>query len=246
MFENKVVLVTGASGGIGECIAKKFAADGAKVAAHYNSNEEAAKALKEEIEAAGGICEIFQCNIVANDQVRDMVDDIVAKLGGLDVLVNNAGVALDARIHKMPEEYFDKTMAINVKGTWNTCQHVIPYMMEQGRGAIVNISSISGVVGNIGQSAYSSSKAAVNAMAKTLAKETAGNGIRVNSVAPGFIEVGMSKQVPEKLKERIVSGIPMARTGKGEEIADAVMFLASDKASYITGQVLQVNGGWDM
>lgn len=246
MFENKIVLVTGASGGIGKCIAKKFAADGAKVAAHYNSNEAAAKELKAEIEADGGVCEIFQCNIVDNGQVKTMIDDVIAKLGGLDVLVNNAGVAMDARIQKMPEEYFDKTMAINVKGTWNASQHAVAHMIEQGSGAIVNISSISGVIGNIGQSAYASSKAAVNGMAKTLARETAGKGVRVNSVAPGFIEVGMSSQVAEKLKERIVSGIPMGRTGKGEEIADAVMFLASDKASYITGQVLQVNGGWDM
>ena len=246
MFKGKSVLVTGASGGIGQCIAKKFAEEGAKVAIHYNSNKESAEAVKKEIEAMGGLCEIFQCDIRDNGQVKEMIDGVVEKLGGLDVLVNNAGVALDARIHKMPEDYFDKTMAINVKGTWNATQHAVPLMTAQGSGAIINISSISGVIGNIGQSAYSTSKAGVIAMAKTVARETASKGVRVNAVAPGFIEVGMSSQVPEKLKEKLVTEIPMGRTGKGEEIADAVLFLASDKASYITGQVLQVNGGWDM
>ena len=246
MFKGKTVLVTGASGGIGKCIAKKFAEEGAKVAIHYNSNQVSAKAVKADIEAAGGVCEIFQCDIRNNEQVKDMLGKVVETLGGLDVLVNNAGVAMDARIHKMPEDYFDKTIAINVKGTWNATQHAVSYMRENGGGAIVNVSSISGVRGNIGQSAYSSSKAAVIAMAKTVAREGADKGIRVNAVAPGYVEVGMSEQIPDKLKDMLLSEIPMGRTGKGEEIADAVLFLASDRASYITGQVLEVNGGWNM
>lgn len=246
MFKGKTVLVTGASGGIGKCIAKKFATEGANVAVHYNSNETSAKAIKADIEDAGGVCEIFQCDIRDNGQVKDMIDKIIDKFGRLDVLVNNAGVALDARIHKMPEEYFDKVMAINVKGTWNATQHAIVHMREQESGAIVNISSISGMRGNIGQSAYASSKAAVVAMAKTVAREAASKGIRVNAVAPGYVEVGMSEQIPDKLREKLVTEIPMGRTGKGEEIADAVLFLASNRASYITGQVLEVNGGWNM
>ena len=246
MFKGKTVLVTGASGGIGKCIAKKFANEGANVAVHYNSNQASAQAIKGEIEQAGGVCEIYQCDIRDNQQVKEMIDKIIVKFGQLDVLVNNAGVALDARIHKMPEDYFDKTMAINVKGTWNATQHAVAHMREKNRGAIVNISSISGVRGNIGQSAYSSSKAAIIAMAKTVARECATVGVRVNAVAPGYVEVGMSEQIPDKLKDMLLAEIPMGRTGKGEEIADAVLFLASDRASYITGQVLEVNGGWNM
>ena len=246
MFKGKTVLVTGASGGIGQCIAKRFAEEGAKVAIHYNSNKESAENVKKELEAMGTTCEIFQCDIRDNAQVKAMIDDVVSKLGGLDVLVNNAGVALDARIQKMPEEYFDNTIAINVKGTWNATQHAVPIMTAQGSGAIVNISSISGIIGNFGQSGYSSAKAAVIGMAKSVARETAAKGVRVNTVAPGFIQVGMSAQVPEKMRDKLVAEIPMGRTGKGEEIADAVLFLSSDRASYITGQVFQVNGGWDM
>lgn len=242
----KTALVTGASGGIGKYIAEELALRGAKVALHYNSSEKAAEAIRNQIRANGGEAEIFCCDIRSNSAVRDMIKEIEEAFGGIDILVNNAGVALDARIHKMPEEYFDNTMAINVKGTWNTMQHVLPMMMEKKEGAIINISSVSGIVGNIGQSAYSGSKAAVIGMTKTVAKEAAAYGIRVNAVAPGFIEVGMSSQISDKLREMLVQQIPMKRQGKGEEVAKTVAFLASDDAGYITGQVIEVNGGMNM
>lgn len=242
----KTALVTGASGGIGKYIAEEFALRGAKVALHYNSSEKAAEAIRNQIRANGGEAEIFCCDIRSNSAVRDMIKEIEEAFGGIDILVNNAGVALDARIHKMPEEYFDNTMAINVKGTWNTMQHVLPMMMEKKEGAIINISSVSGIAGNIGQSAYSGSKAAVIGMTKTVAKEAAAYGIRVNAVAPGFIEVGMSSQISDKLREMLVQQIPMKRQGKGEEVAKTVAFLASDDAGYITGQVIEVNGGMNM
>lgn len=242
----KTALVTGASGGIGKYIAEELALRGAKVALHYNSSEKAAEAIRNQIRANGGEAEIFCCDIRSNSAVRDMIKEIEEAFGGIDILVNNAGVALDARIHKMPEEYFDNTMAINVKGTWNTMQHVLPMMMEKKEGAIINISSVSGIAGNIGQSAYSGSKAAVIGMTKTVAKEAAAYGIRVNAVAPGFIEVGMSSQISDKLREMIVQQIPMKRQGKGEEVAKTVAFLASDDAGYITGQVIEVNGGMNM
>lgn len=242
----KTALVTGASGGIGKYIAEELALRGAKVALHYNSSEKAAEAIKNQIRANGGEAEIFCCDIRSNSAVRDMIKEIEEAFGGIDILVNNAGVALDARIHKMPEEYFDNTMAINVKGTWNTMQHVLPMMMEKKEGAIINISSVSGIAGNIGQSAYSGSKAAVIGMTKTVAKEAAAYGIRVNAVAPGFIEVGMSSQISDKLREMLVQQIPMKRQGKGEEVAKTVAFLASDDAGYITGQVIEVNGGMNM
>ena len=242
----KTALVTGASGGIGKYIAEELAFRGAKVALHYNSSEKAAEAIRNQIRANGGEAEIFCCDIRSNSAVRDMIKEIEEAFGGIDILVNNAGVALDARIHKMPEEYFDNTMAINVKGTWNTMQHVLPMMMEKKEGAIINISSVSGIAGNIGQSAYSGSKAAVIGMTKTVAKEAAAYGIRVNAVAPGFIEVGMSSQISDKLREMLVQQIPMKRQGKGEEVAKTVAFLASDDAGYITGQVIEVNGGMNM
>ena len=242
----KTALVTGASGGIGKYIAEELALRGAKVALHYNSSEKAAEAIRNQIRANGGEAEIFCCDIRSNSAVRDMIKEIEEAFGGIDILVNNAGVALDARIHKMPEEYFDNTMAINVKGTWNTMQHVLPMMMEKKEGATINISSVSGIAGNIGQSAYSGSKAAVIGMTKTVAKEAAAYGIRVNAVAPGFIEVGMSSQISDKLREMLVQQIPMKRQGKGEEVAKTVAFLASDDAGYITGQVIEVNGGMNM
>ena len=242
----KTALVTGASGGIGKYIAEELALRGAKVALNYNSSEKAAEAIRNQIRANGGEAEIFCCDIRSNSAVRDMIKEIEEAFGGIDILVNNAGVALDARIHKMPEEYFDNTMAINVKGTWNTMQHVLPMMMEKKEGAIINISSVSGIAGNIGQSAYSGSKAAVIGMTKTVAKEAAAYGIRVNAVAPGFIEVGMSSQISDKLREMLVQQIPMKRQGKGEEVAKTVAFLASDDAGYITGQVIEVNGGMNM
>lgn len=242
----KTALVTGASGGIGKYIAEELALRGAKVALHYNSSEKAAEAIRNQIRANGGEAEIFCCDIRSNSAVRDMIKEIEEAFGEIDILVNNAGVALDARIHKMPEEYFDNTMAINVKGTWNTMQHVLPMMMEKKEGAIINISSVSGIAGNIGQSAYSGSKAAVIGMTKTVAKESAAYGIRVNAVAPGFIEVGMSSQISDKLREMLVQQIPMKRQGKGEEVAKTVAFLASDDAGYITGQVIEVNGGMNM
>ncbi len=242
----KTALVTGASGGIGKYIAEELALRGAKVALHYNSSEKAAEAIRDQIRANGGEAEIFCCDIRSNSAVRDMIKEIEEAFGGIDILVNNAGVALDARIHKMPEEYFDNTMAINVKGTWNTMQHVLPMMMEKKEGAIINISSVSGIAGNIGQSAYSGSKAAVIGMTKTVAKEAAAYGIRVNAVAPGFIEVGMSSQISDKLREMLVQQIPMKRQGKGEEVAKTVAFLASEDAGYITGQVIEVNGGMNM
>lgn len=247
MLKNKVALVTGASGGIGKCIARELAAEGAAVAVHYNTSEDSARALCEELRAGGTECEMFQCDIRSNGDVREMIEKVVERFGRIDILVNNAGVALDARIHKMPEEYYDTTMAVNVKGTWNTMQYAAPLMMEQGSGAIVNISSVAGTRGNIGQSAYASSKAAVIGMTKTLARETAAKGVRVNAVAPGYIEVGMSEQIPDKLKAMLINEIPQGRPGKGSEVAGAVAFLCSDeKAGYITGQVLEVNGGMNM
>lgn len=246
MLKDKVAIVTGGSGGIGQCIVKKLAGEGAIVVIHYNNSPKAAEDLKAELDKEGLRTEIYQCDIRDNKVVEKMITDVHERYGKIDILVNNAGVALDARIHKMPEQYFDDTMAINVKGVWNTSQHVVPFMMEQGSGSIINISSVAGTQGNIGQSGYATSKAAVIGLTKTVALETASKGVRVNAVAPGVIEVGMSAQIPEKLMQRLIPSIPLGRPGKGEEIAATVAFLADDGAGYITGQVIEVNGGMHM
>lgn len=246
MLKGKVALVTGGARGIGKCIVKELAAQGAILAINYNKSEELAKELKAELIAEGKEAEIFHCDVRYNDKVKEMIEAVVEKFGKIDILVNNAGVALDARIHKMPEEYFDETMAVNVKGVWNTMQHAAPLMMEAGAGSIINIASVAGTRGNIGQSAYASSKAAVIGMTKTVAREASPKGVRVNAIAPGVIEVGMSEQIPEKLINMLMNEIPMHRPGKGEEIAATAAFLASEGAGYITGQVIEVNGGMNM
>lgn len=246
MLKGKTAIVTGGSGGIGRCIVERLAAEGANVIIHCNHAADKAEELMAKLKAEGKNAEVVQCDIRDNKAVGEMIKAVCEKYGGVDILVNNAGIAMDARIHKMPESYFDDTMAVNVKGTWNTMQYAVPVMMEQGSGSIVNISSVSGTSGNIGQSAYSASKAAVIGMTKTVAKETASKGVRVNAIAPGFIGVGMSAQMSEKLQDMVIKQIPMARAGKGEEIASVVAFLASEDAGYITGQTIEVNGGMNM
>ena len=246
MLKDKVAIVTGGAGGIGQCIVRKLAEEGAIVVIHYNSSAKGAEELKGLLEGEGLRVALCQCDIRDNKAVEKMTKDVHEKYGKIDILVNNAGVALDARIQKMPEQYFDDTMAINVKGVWNATQHVVPIMLEQEAGSIINISSVAGTQGNIGQSGYATSKAAVIGLTKTVARETASKGVRVNAVAPGVIEVGMSAQIPEKLMDRLIPSIPLGRAGKGEEIAATVAFLAGEGAGYITGQVIEVNGGMHM
>lgn len=246
MLKNKIAIVTGGAGGIGQCIVRRLSDEGATVIIHYNKSHEKASELCQELVSNGREADIYQCDIRDNKKVEEMIKYVHEKYGKIDILVNNAGVALDARIHKMPEAYFDETMAVNVKGAWNGTQHVLPIMMEQGSGAIINISSVAGTRGNIGQSGYASSKAAVIGMTKTIAREGAAKGVRANAVAPGYIEVGMSEQIPDKLKDMLIDEIPLGRPGKGKEIAAAVAFLASEDAGYITGQVIEVNGGMNM
>ena len=245
-LDGKIALVTGASRGIGKAIAKKLAAEGDIVIVNYNGSEEAAKQVVSEIQATGGKAQSFQCSVADAEAVEAMIKQIVSEYKRLDILVNNAGITRDNLILKMKEEEFEDVLATNLKGVFHTSKPVARQMLKQKSGSIVNISSISGVMGNAGQTNYAASKAGVIGFTKSLARELASREIRVNAVAPGFIETEMTEKLSEAAIEAGKKQIPFGRFGKAEEIAQAVCFLVSEDASYITGQVLQVDGGMGM
>lgn len=238
-LENKVALITGAASGIGLATAKRFIEEGAIVAA-CDYNEEALKAAKNEI---GDAYRTYKMDVSKHDEVREVVNAIVNDLKKIDILVNNAGITKDNFLVKMSESDFDAVVAVNLKGVYNVTQAVVENMMERKTGVILNASSVVGVYGNIGQTNYVASKAGVIGMTKTWAKEFARYGIRANVVAPGFIKTPMTAKVPQKVIDYMNSKTPLGRMGEAEEIANAYLFLASDEASFITGQVLGVDGG---
>ncbi len=243
MLENKVALVTGASRGIGREIAKTLAMNGAFVIVNYNGSKERADETVEEIRANGGSAAAFQCNVSDFAQTEAMVKELVAAYKHIDILVNNTGITRDGLIMKMSEEDFDKVIETNLKGTFNTIRHLTRQMLKQKSGRIINISSVSGVLGNAGQANYAASKAGVIGLTKTMARELASRGITVNAVAPGFIDTDMTSVLSESVKEAAVAQIPLGHFGSPKDVAETVAFLASDKAGYITGQVIHVDGG---
>lgn len=246
MLENKVALVTGASRGIGRAIAEKLAKDGATVIVNYNGSREKAEAVVKEIEDLGGKAEAYQCSVADFAAVEEMMKYVIGKYGRIDILVNNAGITRDGLLMKMSEEDFDAVIATNLKGAFNCMRHVARQMIKQKGGRIINISSISGVMGNAGQMNYAASKAGVIGMTKTAARELASRGITVNAIAPGFITTDMTEVLSDSVKEGILAQIPMKAMGEPADIADTAAFLASDGAKYITGQVINVNGGMAM
>lgn len=243
MLQNKVALVTGASRGIGREVALTLAREGATVIVNYQGSEEKAMSVVEEIKENGGTAECIRCNVAEFESCENLIKDIVQKYGHLDILVNNAGITRDGLIMKMSEEDFDKVLSVNLKGAFNTIRHASRYFLKQRSGKIINISSVSGVLGNAGQANYSASKAGIIGLTKSVAKELGSRGINVNAIAPGFIETDMTDAMTDSAKDAVKEQITLGRVGKPSDIAEAVLFLASDKASYITGQVLSVDGG---
>lgn len=239
----KTALVTGASRGIGRAIALALASKGFAVALNYAGSHDAAEAVKKEIEDAGGKAFTVQGDVSKSEDVDRIFKIVKDEFGGLDVLVNNAGINRDALLIRMKESNWDDVISTDLKSDFLTTKAAAAIMMRKRKGSIINISSVVGIMGNIGQANYAAAKAGVIGLTKACAKEMAARNIRVNAVAPGFIETAMTDGIPEKIREGMIASIPMGRMGQPEDIARAVCFLASDDASYITGQVLVVDGG---
>ena len=242
----KTALVTGASRGIGAAIAKKLAARGCMVIINYGHSSAAAEEVKNQIEQAGGQAVLMQGDVSSGDDVDRMFKDIKKTWGRLDVLVNNAGINRDTLLVRMKEDQWDAVLSTDLKSVFFTTKAAASLMMRQRSGSIINIASVVGITGNAGQANYAAAKAGVIGFTKSAAKELAARGIRVNAIAPGFIETDMTDAIPEKIREGMLETIPLRRGGKAEDVANAVAFLASDDAGYITGQVLKVDGGMVM
>jgi 3-oxoacyl-[acyl-carrier protein] reductase len=242
-FTGSNVLITGASKGIGASIAKELASHGLKVWINYRSKPELADAVKEEIEAAGGTAAVIKGDVSVEADWADMIKTIVESDGALSYLVNNAGITKDKLAIRMSVDDFDAVINANLKSTFIGCRDALKAMSKKKFGAVVNISSIVGEMGNPGQTNYSASKGGTNTMTKSFAKEGSARGIRFNAVTPGFIRTDMTDELKPEVKENYEKNIPLGRFGEAKEVADAVAFLLSDHSSYITGEILKVNGG---
>ena len=248
-LENKIALVTGGGQGIGKEIAKTLALNGAFVLINYidlGNNQEIAQMTKNEIESLGGKCEILPANVASYDETLEMFKTIKNEYGRLDILINNAGITKDGLLMAMSEADFDDVIDTNLKGCFQMIRFASRRMMKQRYGRIINVSSVSGVAGNAGQANYSASKAGIIGLTKSAAKELASRGITCNAIAPGFVKTEMTDVLSDEVKENAKKQIPLGRFAEPEDIANAAVFLASDKASYITGQVLLVDGGMVM
>lgn len=246
MLKGKIALVTGASRGIGRQIAISMAREGALVIVNYNGSAAKAEETVKEITESGGQAEAVQCNVSDYAAVEEMMKYVIGKYKRLDILVNNAGITKDNLLMKMGEEDFDAVIGINLKGAFNCTKHVSRQMLKQKGGRIINISSVSGVMGNAGQANYCASKAGVIGLTKSVARELGSRGITVNAIAPGFIDTEMTEVLSEDVKKAMGEQIPLKRFGRTEDVAEAAVFLASDRAAYITGQVINVDGGMAM
>ena len=240
--ENKVAVVTGAAQGIGKAIASLLARKGATVVV-CDINLEIARETAREIESGGASCHAIRADVTQLGDADQIVKETVQQCGSLDILVNNAGITKDNVLLRMKEDQWDQVMAVNLKGTFTCTKAAIRVMMRQKKGTIINVASITGLMGNAGQANYSASKAGVIGFTKAVAREYADRGITVNAVAPGFIATAMTDAIPEKEREALIGQIPLNRLGSPEDVANAVYFLASEEASYITGQVISINGG---
>ena len=246
LLDGKIALVTGGSRGIGRAIALRLAEEGAKVAINYAGNQTAAEEVKAIIEQHGGTAMIIQTDVSDSTAAAEMVARVHEELGGLDILVNNAGITRDTLLVRMKDEDFDAVINTNLKGIYACTKAAAKFMTKQRSGRIVNLSSVVGEIGNVGQTNYAAAKAGVIGFSKAAAKEFAARHVTVNVVAPGFIDTDMTAVLKDSIREKLIEGIPLGALGKPEHVADAVLFLVSDAASYITGQVLNVDGGMVM
>lgn len=243
LLEGKTALVTGASKGIGNAIAKKFADQGANVAFTYLSSVERGKALEDELQKAGIKAKGYRSDASDFKAAEELINEVVGDFGSLDILVNNAGITRDTLLMRMTEEMWDDVIRINLKSMFNTVKAAVKVFMKQKSGSIINMSSVVGVKGNAGQTNYAASKAGIIGFTKSVALELGSRNIRCNAIAPGFIETEMTDALDPKIVENWVQAIPLKRGGKADDVADCAVFLGSDLSSYITGQVLHVNGG---
>ena len=246
MLTGKIALVTGAARGIGKEIALTLAANGATVIVNYNGSKERAEAVVSEIKANGGEAEAVQCNVADFAASENMVKEVLAKYGKVDILVNNAGITKDNLIMRMSEADYDAVLDTNLKGAFNMIRHLSRAFLKQRNGKIINISSVSGVMGNAGQSNYSASKAGLIGLTKSVARELASRNVCVNAVAPGFIATEMTEVLSEDYMNKMKEMIPLGKMGSTKDIANMVLFLAGNQSDYITGQVIHVDGGMVM
>lgn len=246
LLEGKTALITGAARGIGKAIALKYASEGANIAFTDLFIDENAQKTVEEIEAFGVKCKGYASDASNFAQTEEVVKQVKDDFGRIDILVNNAGITKDTLMLRMTESDWDKVITVNLKSAFNFIHAVLPIMLRQKGGSIINMASVVGVHGNAGQANYASSKAGLIALAKSIAQEVGSRGIRANAIAPGYIETAMTAALPEDVRKEWISKIPLRRGGKPEDIADVATFLASDLSSYVSGQVIQVDGGMNM
>ncbi|MEG2290813.1 MAG: 3-oxoacyl-[acyl-carrier-protein] reductase [Clostridium sp.] len=246
MLKGKCAVVTGASRGIGRAIALKYAKLGANLVINYRSSEEEAIALENELKELGVEVLVVKADISNFDEANNLIVKAKEKFGSVDILVNNAGITKDGLVMRMKEEDFDRVIEVNLKGVFNCIRAVTPIMIRQKSGKVINMASVVGITGNAGQLNYCAAKAGVIGMTKSLAREVGSRGINVNAIAPGFIVTDMTNALGEKAKEAVMANIPLKRFGEASDIAEVAAFLASDAGSYITGQVISVDGGMSM
>ncbi len=244
-LDGKIALVTGGASGIGETISMQFARKGATVII-YDMDEVKAKALRDQLSQEGLKCEAYKVDVSSYDDTQARAKEIKEKYGKIDILVNNAGITRDQLMLRMSEDDFDRVLDVNLKGTWNMIKSVVPFMTKARYGKIINLASVSGIIGNAGQANYSASKAGVIGLTKSVAREFSKRNITCNAVAPGYIETKMTENLPDSVKEHYLKEIPLGRYGQVEDVASLVLFLASKHADYITGQVVHVDGGMVM
>ena len=242
LLSNQIALITGASRGIGRAIALRFAGEGCNIAFTYSHNEEAAETVRNEILSLGVECRMYKSDAAEFEDAHNVVDAVVKDFDHIDILVNNAGITRDALMLRMTEDKWDQVITTNLKSAFNYTHAVMPLMMRRRSGSIISMSSIVGITGNAGQASYAASKAGIIALMQSVAKEMGSRGVRANAIAPGFIQTDMTNVLPEQVKQDMVRLIPMQRVGTPDEVAKVALFLASDLSSYISGQVIAVDG----